>query len=89
MRARSGTSQDAKRAREALMKELAALPVSDKARARDAQRKAEALKTGAGRADAAKPDAIKPEAVKQGAIRTRAVRLAPIAQAAGVVGVKG
>ena len=48
MRARSGTSQDAKRAREALMKELAALPVSDKAksRARDAQHKADADKPG-------------------------------------------
>lgn len=46
MRARNGTSQDAKRAREALMKQLAELPLANKARgkAEASQRKAAAVK---------------------------------------------
>ncbi len=47
MRARNGTSQDAKRAREALMKQLAELPLSNKARGKvqASQRKAASVKT--------------------------------------------
>jgi len=47
MRARNGTSQDAKRAREALMKQLAELPLANKARGKveASQRKAASVKT--------------------------------------------
>lgn len=46
MRARNGTSQDAKRAREALMKQLAELPLANKARGKvqASQRKAASVK---------------------------------------------